>query len=146
MLPVYLGGIACPSGDTMRGLWLIQQKCQPTALGQGNIPDLRHLEMENAHTFPAHSRKPNFLALALQVLFLGKQGVWHLVFLNMPILCFNSNCITQAYKTMSSACPSLHIKMEKGKGWKDRRREKEMRRKRVKEKRILKADKQAPWK
>ena len=75
MLPVYLRGIACPSGDTVRGLWLIQQMCQPTNLGQGNTPDLKHLEMENAHTFPARSRKLHFLALALQVLFLEQQGL-----------------------------------------------------------------------
>lgn len=57
----------------MRSPWHIQQKCQPTILGQGNIPDLRHLEMKNAHTFPAPFRKLHFLALDLQVLFLEQE-------------------------------------------------------------------------
>lgn len=61
------------SGYTTRGPWHRQQKCQPTALGQGNTPDLRHLEMENAHTFPAPSRKLHILALALQILFLEQE-------------------------------------------------------------------------
>lgn len=53
MLPVHLGAVVCPSGETTRVPWHIRQTCQPAALGQGSTPNLSLLGMENAYTLPA---------------------------------------------------------------------------------------------
>lgn len=65
----------------MRGPWHIWQKCQPVALGPGDIPNVGILEMENAHTFPAPSIKKRPLpSLYSSVLFQEHQGLHDMCF------------------------------------------------------------------